>query len=629
MPLIQPQDFLHLTYPAGLTVSPDGAHCAWLEFIPDLAGNTYHSRLVCSILGEAVPTVFGCVLPPASLTWEDSSHLLYPSSRGGRTQIRRMDLADGSDRLAADIPGLVLSVHVLKTGCLLLLIRESTGTYSTEEVSIFDEIPFWANGRGITNGQRTRLYLWDFKTLTPITPPDAEIGVVSAAEDEVLYSIRYHLDRKMKFAALCRYDLVTGTVTEVMGPDKYDIFCAQRTDGGLIVCATDMDIWGNVQNPDFYLVLSEGIKKIASPDFGVTNDITTDARYGTLPQWASDGAWLYFIVTTRAGSRLCRLDCDGAIEPMTPDDGRTIAGVSAAGGSIAFVQETAACSGEVFLYSASGDHRKLSCCGGDYFSSHTPTPPEHFTFISGGEEIDGYVLKPVGFDPQKRYPGVLQIHGGPKLAYGQIFHMEMQAMAAKGWFVFFCNPHGSDGRSSRFMDLRGQYGSIDFQDLMEFTDQVLKRYPQIDRDRTAACGGSYGGFMVNWIIGHTSRFCCAVSQRSISNWVSMFCTGDTGYRFVADQIGGTPWNEPARYFDQSPLQYADRVATPTLFIHSDQDYRCFMAEGLQMFTALRYFGVESRFCLLHGENHELSRAGRPRQRLKRLEEIFDWLEQHF
>lgn len=179
------------------------------------------------------------------------------------------------------------------------------------------------------------------------------------------------------------------------------------------------------------------------------------------------------------------------------------------------------------------------------------------------------------------------------------------------------------------MDLRGRYGSLDYEDLMVFTDRVLERFPQLDPGRLAVCGGSYGGFMVNWIIGHTTRFCCAVSQRSISNWVSMFCTGDTGYRFAADQLDGTPWSEPERYFTQSPLQYADKAATPTLFIHSDQDYRCPLGEGLQMFTALRYFGVEARMCLLKGENHDLSRSGRPKNRLKRLEEIFNWLDKYF
>ena len=132
--------------------------------------------------------------------------------------------------------------------------------------------------------------------------------------------------------------------------------------------------------------------------------------------------------------------------------------------------------------------------------------------------------------------------------------------------------------------------------------------------------------MVNWIIGHTDRFACAVSQRSISNMVSMFCTSDIGYRFVADQCAATPWTDMEKLWQQSPLAFAHRAKTPTLFIHGNEDYRCDRSEAMQMFTALRYHGVESRMCLFDGENHELSRGGTPSQRMLRLTEILSWLD---
>ena len=198
-------------------------------------------------------------------------------------------------------------------------------------------------------------------------------------------------------------------------------------------------------------------------------------------------------------------------------------------------------------------------------------------------------------------------------------------MRAQGYFVLFCNPRGSDGRGNAFMDVRGRYGQEDYEDIMAFLDDALARWPQIDRARVGVCGGSYGGFMVNWIIGHTERFACAVSQRSISNMVSMFCTSDIGYRFIADQCGATPWDDMDALWEQSPLAYAHRAKTPTLFIHGAEDYRCDRSEAMQMFTALRYHGVESRLCLFEGENHELSRSGTPSQRIRRLNEILAWL----
>ena len=134
--------------------------------------------------------------------------------------------------------------------------------------------------------------------------------------------------------------------------------------------------------------------------------------------------------------------------------------------------------------------------------------------------------------------------------------------------------------------------------------------------------------MTNWIIGHTCRFACAASQRSISNWISMAYTTDIGYYFAEDQMGATPWNDMEKMWSQSPLKYADRATTPTLFIHSQEDYRCWLPEGLQMFTALKYHGIPARLCMFRGENHELSRSGKPRHRLRRLNEITEWFEQY-
>jgi dipeptidyl aminopeptidase/acylaminoacyl peptidase len=143
-------------------------------------------------------------------------------------------------------------------------------------------------------------------------------------------------------------------------------------------------------------------------------------------------------------------------------------------------------------------------------------------------------------------------------------------------------------------------------------------------------GGSYGGFMVNWIIGHTDRFRAACSQRSISNWTSMFCVTDAGGFFTVDQVAGTPWDEDAgeKLWRQSPLRYANTATTPTLFLCCDEDYQCWMDEALQMFTALRYHDVESRLVLFRKESHNLSRTGKPRHRIRRLREILAWFDRH-
>jgi dipeptidyl aminopeptidase/acylaminoacyl peptidase len=163
---------------------------------------------------------------------------------------------------------------------------------------------------------------------------------------------------------------------------------------------------------------------------------------------------------------------------------------------------------------------------------------------------------------------------------------------------------------------------------MEFVDKAVEKYDFINEDKMGVTGGSYGGFMTNWIIGHTDRFKAAASQRSISNWISKSMVTDIGYYFVQDQQAGNAWTDFEGLWEQSPLKYANKAKTPTLFIHGDEDYRCYKAEAYQMFTALKFFGVESKFVLFDGENHELSRSGKPKHRIRRLKEITQWMDKY-
>ena len=204
----------------------------------------------------------------------------------------------------------------------------------------------------------------------------------------------------------------------------------------------------------------------------------------------------------------------------------------------------------------------------------------------------------------------------------------MQLLASSGYIVLFCNPVGSDGRGDEFADIRGQYGKQDYEQLMEFVNYSLKEYPSIDPLRLGISGGSYGGFMVNWIIGHTGRFSAAISQRSMANMVTIKTLTDIGHYSVADHQGADIHCNAQRLWEQSPIRYAYRATTPTLFLHSTEDYRCTYVEGLQMFAELKAAGTETKLCLFKNENHNLSRKGRPNSRIRRLKEIMDWLDSH-
>jgi Dipeptidyl aminopeptidases/acylaminoacyl-peptidases len=287
---------------------------------------------------------------------------------------------------------------------------------------------------------------------------------------------------------------------------------------------------------------------------------------------------------------------------------------------------------ELFIYSGKG-LRKVTSFNDELLKKSNLQVPERFTFkASDGQTIEGWVLKPANFKDDKKYPAVLYIHGGPATTYGESFQHEFYVLSESGFGLVYMNPRGSAGYGESFKDLRGKYGTRDYQDLMEGLDYVIKNFSFIDEKRLGVAGGSYGGFMTNWIIGHTERFKAAVSQRSISNWISFYGTSDIGYYFAEDQIGGDLGNDLWKddlvqvYWDRSPLKYAYRVKTPTLLLHSDEDYRCWIDQAYQMFTALKLNGVQTKLVIFHKENHDLSRKGKPKNRIERLNQIISWFK---
>ena len=255
--------------------------------------------------------------------------------------------------------------------------------------------------------------------------------------------------------------------------------------------------------------------------------------------------------------------------------------------------------------------------------------PEPFRYEGkNGYTMEGYVIHPAGYEPGKKYPAVLEIHGGPKGVSGGVFFHEMQCLASDGYFVIFSNPRGSDGRGEAYADITEAFGRDDFADLMEFTDQALAHCPDIDEKRVGICGGSYGGFMCNWMIGHTDRYGAAVSQRSISNYATKCLYTDIGYYANRLQMEAYPWEDFHKVWSMSPLSGAVNAKTPTLFLQSDEDYRCWMGDAIQMFSAVKRQGTDAKLVLFHGENHELSRSGKPENRMTRLKELEEWFEKY-
>jgi len=276
------------------------------------------------------------------------------------------------------------------------------------------------------------------------------------------------------------------------------------------------------------------------------------------------------------------------------------------------------------LYAASldgGSERALTHLNAKLWAGLDVARVERLPYKStDGWAIDGFIVKPIGWQADKMYPMILSVHGGPAGQYGVDWYHEFQVYAAKGYAVFFCNPRGSTGYGQKFeRGIVNNWGGMDYQDVMAGVDAALKQNQWIDRNRLGVTGGSYGGFMTNWIVGHTDRFKAAVTLRSVSNFISDDGTRDGAYGHE-DDFKGFLFDDFDQYWSASPLKYAKNVKTPTLVLHSDNDYRVPLEQGEQWFRALKHYGVTAEFVIFPRENHNLTRTGEP----KHLVESLNW-----
>ena len=263
------------------------------------------------------------------------------------------------------------------------------------------------------------------------------------------------------------------------------------------------------------------------------------------------------------------------------------------------------------------------------FDELTLSTPEYFSYKGADDwPMDGWILKPPAFDASRKYPLIVEIHGGPQSQYGYGFMHEMQLLAAAGNVVLFTNPRGSSGYGRDFaLAVRGAWAEKDSLDILAGVDAVIAR-GYIDEQRQGVIGGSYGGFMTSWLVGHTDRFRVGVADRSVINRYSFFGSSDIGWEYTDDDLDVPPWEDPERYLRSSPITYVQNIHTPLLLIHSESDLRCGIEQSEQLFAALKWLGREVLFVRFEGQSHGLSRGGHPKLRKERLKHILGWFERH-
>jgi dipeptidyl aminopeptidase/acylaminoacyl peptidase len=351
------------------------------------------------------------------------------------------------------------------------------------------------------------------------------------------------------------------------------------------------------------------------------------------PQWSADGAWITFAIEDQGDVPIYRVRAAGGTMPERIITGeRQVTGLSHSqdGSQCAFTATDPVSPPEVFLCYADGTGEKqLTDLNREWKAEVALVRPERWRYERAGCTLDCWVMQPYGYEPGQRYPALLNIHGGPHTQYGHNFFDEFQVYAGAGYAVIYTNPRGSQGYGEAFTRaVHGDWGGGDFADMMAGLEVALRQCPCIDPERLGIMGGSYGGFLTSWAVGHTNRFKAACSERAVNNVYTLFGTSDIGASFLEAQSGTLPWDDMQWYIDHSPLTYAKNIMTPLLILHAEDDLRCAIEQAEQLFTALKQQRKEVLFVRFPDENHEMSRSGKPRHRLERFRYILDWFAQY-
>ncbi|MEO8029158.1 MAG: S9 family peptidase, partial [Bryobacteraceae bacterium] len=354
------------------------------------------------------------------------------------------------------------------------------------------------------------------------------------------------------------------------------------------------------------------------------------------PRWHWDGKTIYFMTEDRGGSQLYSIPAEGG-EPVQLTSGQHRLGGGAQGGGFTMANNTVVATistspqepGEVVtFYAGRGkDINSISHANDSLLSSLKLGEVEEVTYDSfDGKSIQGWIVKPPNFDKSKKYPFILEIHGGPHSMYGVDFQAEMQIQAARGFVVLYTNPRGSTGYGEGFGNIiHTNYPGDDFKDLMVGVDKMIER-GYIDPKKLCVTGGSGGGLLTAWTIGHTNRFAAAVSQYPVTNWITQAGTADGGYTHSALWLKALPWDNMKLFIEKSPVFYAKNFKTPTMVITGEADLRTPIAESEELYFALKAQKVPAVLVRVPAEFHGI--RGRTSHYIAKIEHILAWMEKY-
>ncbi|MEO6237485.1 MAG: S9 family peptidase [Vicinamibacterales bacterium] len=624
-----PADYFSLTTVSDPQISPDGKHVAYVVASMDRKRARHNSVWLAAADGsvppiELTPGVAGGSAP----RWRrDGDALAFLSSRpqldqdDQKTQVYLLSLRGGEGRPITALRDGVTGFDWSPNGSRLVCIsrgRPADRKPPASDTRRFTSLWYKSDGSGFLDDRRAHLWVvtvassaalqvtdGDWEDTDPQWSPDgARIAFVSDR-------LANGSDWEGRHADIWMVDVTGGDARRISTNDEADSSPAWSPDGKSIAFLGTLTEGGH---PKVYLAPADGgTAQVLSKD-----PLLLAARL----QWPNGANALFFEANAAGGQHLFRLDAASGRIAQVTEGPQFVRNVSfSEGARMAFRSNDYSHPDDLFVADRDGRNERRLTTMNAALAAVSFSAPEPLTWkAADGLTIHGYLVKPYGWKPGQRYPMIMQLHGGPNGMHGSGWDMDPQVFAGAGYAVFLPNPRGSSGYGDAYQRaVENEWGGEAYTDLMRGVDAVLAKFPWVDGERMGVTGHSYGGFMTDWIIGHTTRFKAATTLAGISNLVSVQGTRDAAYNHRRD-FGGDLFQNYDAYWNTSPIKYAPQMKTPTMILHGEADARVPLEQGEQLFRALKHFGVPSELVIFPRASHGFRAGGDPRQ----LVELLQW-----